>query len=849
VQEARYKLAQVVAGDFHSVVCLGCGVSLSTGNKCFKRRPAPGRRIWKEGNMRLKHNLTVETTIGLKSLDNRGSPVAVARMDPAVGYGENIFLIRKYIDEGSESVWQEIRRRLDAVYLTVRSALNALERETAFMADVKKQLEAGKKLLFKPNLVALPSIDPVTHGPNLIGCCSPWEFPAAVMRWFHEEQEVSYYRMVVGEAGNFTPSAALEAARAWGERVTPQALMEGHQGNHYGGWGLYFIRRYLAESRLPEDREDPMRGFEDSLVGHSIPLGTIFDKLLCYDLNTIADDRSDGRDIAIPDGINYKSITLHKAIVGGDPNSPEDRQKWPGCVLVNLPKLKIHAAELITCCIKNLGIGLYPISTRKANPQSDHDWIYGQPRLSVPCYKASLPHSRWVLEYDPDTFEPVLDVNGRPEFQRTGGIEATMSDMLRALQECGILIVHVAEAIMCTNINHSWPGSVILPEGFVFAGLDPVAVDTLAARYLFSMVPMEKAESIRVENSLTSDVIQKTPMPRLEGKNIVTGEGYDSAFSRYGALAHCEKRGLGQRRFYVIGEDLWEGGQLASVEQHLGRVKNNRFTELRTENLYHTPSKYHVDFQAMSFTYLKANDELTGSRYMRQLLEALDENGDGVIDYLEFGHGGAMAIGAYAKGILFEGLEQGELLRFNFLLSMSQTRLQRKEWNPRNLEIGSHYFITQSIGLAFDMSRDQNVHEHPLHPGRSYGGGMWPSVQYMIHKLEFANIYGRLYPDRIDLMSPFGQAFRYADLKFNKSGYVTPEAVTRNEDVIGRYKSAVKNGGERLPFTVFVPTGLGRDWNGFLLNVEETDDRDKMFTASFGNGAIWDKFRLSDFGY
>jgi hypothetical protein len=790
----------------------------------------------------------IETTIGLKSLDNRGSPVAVARMDPAQGYGENLLLIQKYINEGSETVWEDIRRRIDAVYFTVRSALDSLGHETAFMADVKKQLETGKKLLFKPNLVALPQIDPVTHGPNLIGCCTPWEFPAAVMRWFHEDRGISYYRMAVGEASNFTPSAALEAARAWGESVTPQALMEGHQGHHYGGWGLYFIRKYLAECRTVDDREDPMRGFEDSIYGHSLPLGTVTDRLLCYDLNTIADDRSDGREISVPDGLNFKSITLHKAIVGGDPDNPEDRQKWPGCVLVSLPKLKIHIAELMTCCIKNLGIGLYPITTRKTDHRGDHDWMYGQPRLSVPNLKATLPHARWELEYNPDTLEPVLDANGRPEYRRTGGIEACMSDMLRVLQETGIMTIHVADAIMCTNLSHCYPGSVILPEGLVLAGLDPVAVDTLAARYLFSTVPMEKAESIRAENNLTSDVIQKTPMPRVDGNNIITGEGYDSPFSRYGMLAHCEKRGLGQRQFHVIGEDLWEGGQLASVEQRLGRVNNGCFTELRTENLYYTPAKTHMDLQAMSFTYLKANDALTGSNYMRQLLEALDDDGDGVIDYLESGHGSAMAVATYFDGILFEGLEQGELLRFKFLLSMNQTRLLRPEWNSQGLDIGAFKFITQSIALAFAMSRDKKVHQDPLYPCRSYGGGRWPSVQYVIQNLEFANIYGNSFPDRIDLlMSPFGMAFQYADLKFNHSGYVTPEAVTRNEDVIGGYKLAIKNGVEKLPFTVFIPTGLGQDKDGFLQNVEETDIREKMFTASFGNGETWERFRLSDF--
>jgi hypothetical protein len=174
--------------------------------------------------------------------------------------------------------------------------------------------------------------------------------------------------------------------------------------------------------------------------------------------------------------------------------------------------------------------------------------------------------------------------------------------------------------------------------------------------------------------------------------------------------------------------------------------------------------------------------------------------------------------------------------------------LLRKEWNFQRLDIGAFKFITQSIAQAFAMSQDKKVHKDPLHPGRSHGGGMWPSLQYLIQKMEFANIYGKSYPERIDLlMSPFGMTFQYADLKFNNAEYVTPQAVNSNEDVIGRYKSAVKSGAEKLPFTVFVPTGMGHDRDGSLLNVEETDIREKMFTASFGNGETWERFRLSDF--
>jgi hypothetical protein len=82
----------------------------------------------KGDNKVLKDQTIVETTLGKKPLDTSGSPVAAARMDPAQGYGENIFLIQKYINEGSEDAWEEIRQRLDA-YIQRSSALDSLERK------------------------------------------------------------------------------------------------------------------------------------------------------------------------------------------------------------------------------------------------------------------------------------------------------------------------------------------------------------------------------------------------------------------------------------------------------------------------------------------------------------------------------------------------------------------------------------------------------------------------------------------------------------------------------------------------------------------------------------------------
>ena len=50
-----------------------------------------------------------------------------------------------------------------------------------------------------------------------------------------------------------------------------------------------------------------------------------------------------GRAVPVPGGINYRSIVLHKAIVGGMTGDREDRASYPGCVLINAPKFKVHS--------------------------------------------------------------------------------------------------------------------------------------------------------------------------------------------------------------------------------------------------------------------------------------------------------------------------------------------------------------------------------------------------------------------------------------------------------------------------------------------------------------------------
>ncbi len=425
--------------------------------------------------MSAKQIMTIQSPVGKKRLDSHGSVIGAARMNPAEGYGPVPALLKEYIDSGSEKAWREIRRRIDSVYAAVSSALESLDAEAPFSGEVKRQVGSGKKLFLKPNLVIQPIISFRTHAPSMPESCTPWEFVAAVMRWFHDRQGVTYHQMAVGEAGTAVYAAALMASRIYRTEYTTQALMEGKCGYNYGGWGFYFARKYLAECHDPAHTDDSMSGYEESVSGVCLPVGRATDKLLVYDINKIAGDYSNGRDVPVAGGVNFKSITLHKVVIGGDPSDPQDISDWPGCVLLNTARLKIHNLELLSAALKNLGMGLFPMEANASREPGKYAWKYAVPNLRMPRFKLNVPHVRWVLEIDEDTTLPIPDKNGNPVWKRTGGMEANIADAIQAVRGQDIMMLHLVDAIEATNINHSGPGGVAVPEGFVFAGTDSAA--------------------------------------------------------------------------------------------------------------------------------------------------------------------------------------------------------------------------------------------------------------------------------------------------------------------------------------------------------------------------------------
>jgi hypothetical protein len=543
--------------------------------------------------------------LGTQEGDSSGSPVGVVRMEVNKSYGGVALLLQKYINDSDQESWNQIKAKIDYTYENLNQALTPLDQETSFILHIKKQVEKGQKLLFKPNTVSPLCIDPQTHGPSLgLNACTHWAFIAALMRWFHDKAGISYYKMSVGEAATVLNSTAgaLSMENPEGKTITTEAVLEGKSGDFYGGWGFYFARKYLSESLKEDDNENPLNGYEESVNGVYIPPGLVSDKLMVYDLNRIYDDSSKGKECKVPDGVNYKSIGLHKVIVGGNPDDPEDMKAYPGCVLINVPKFKIHIITLFTNAIKNLGIGLYPMQYAR---EGKYKWDYAVPHnTTMVGMKSAIPHQVWEPKLDEDLL-PIRDAEGNYILNKTGGINAVMIDIIKAVINQGILMFHIVDGIEAINIEHGSGLGIRIQEGLVFAGLDPVAIDLLCARYMFSNVPLKEALEVKLDGGTAGGFPQKVPIPTRDGDKIISVDGYDCPLARDVLFERAEKRKLGKMSYYAFGHDNLTDSPIVTLNGHLGSVKDGNFSDIITQNLYYNGFKIAWDMQRTCFNYLE----------------------------------------------------------------------------------------------------------------------------------------------------------------------------------------------------------------------------------------------------
>ena len=794
-----------------------------------------------------KENM-VHTSIGDGLIDTEGAPVAVARMDVKKSYQGTSALLQKVIRDGDNAAWSEIHAKIDYTYENIDAALTALERETEFIAALRQRLDLGQKLLFKPNLVSVENIDPYTFGamPGSTGN-TEWPFVAAVMRWFHDKAGISYYRMCIGEASTALSSVAAlyRHIKTVGRPVTTEAVIEGRSDDFYGGWGFYFVRKYLAECSEGSNGDDPMQGLEESMAGQYLPPGQVSDKLMVYDLNRICDNPSKGREIPVPEGENFESLILHKVIIGGDPADASDRALYPGCVLVNLPRLKVHGQALLTNIIKNLGIGLYPMEVSRTGGCA---WEYATPLRKVPGMKGSIPHQVWVPEMDLETCLPRRAPDGSYLVKKTGGLTGTMIDIIAAVAKQGIFMLHIADAIEGINRDHQGQGLGIRePEGLAVAGLDPVAADLFCARYMFSNVGLKEAAEAGIDDGLNGHFPQAVPVPRYNGQAIVTGKGYDCPLRRDFCFQRAEQRGLGKRSYYVVGQDGITGNPLASFKGRLGIVEENRFTEIFTNALYADVYKMPWDLQATFFGYMDAVDSLEGTSRKRDFLKAFDESGDGTVTYEEFGKKGLYGPLNVLAGLAMStrgDVDDAENFRAFYALLSNILRHSNPKWSADGHDFSREQVYGNVTVVAQMMSQFPKEIPDPFSPGLVWGKGKWPSYRLAADTYIKQLLYGWKYPAKIGLASLYGSAVAFADSRQNGRQLIGRVRGVPDPGAAQKYVEAVRDGRMKpLDFTFFTMPGYG----GNLPNVVETNDPAKVLTVVFaGDVRPWPDVRSGD---
>mgnify|MGYP001611027012 FL=1 len=784
--------------------------------------------------------MIVDSPMGRRPVDRGGPPLGVVRMDPRKSYADVGGLLQRYINDSDRRAWEEIKAKIDYTYDKVDLALAPLASATRLGETLASRVQQGQKLLFKPNLVWPTVIDPQTRGPDRGStACTEWAFMAALMRWFHDKLGIRYHQMAVGEAATAIPSVAAQytALRAGSGPITPEAVIEGRSGDFYGGWGFYFARQYLAESTGGARGDDPMAGHAESAAGTYIPPGYAHDRLMVYDLNRIFDEPSKGRRVPVPDGVNFPSITLHKAVVGGTPGDAEDLEAYPGCVLVNVPKLKVHGIALFTNVIKNLGIGLYPM---QAAERGHPEWDYSTPHNATPAMKAGIPHEIWVSDIERATGLPRRDRHGKYVVTRTGGINATMIDIIQAVKSQGIFMVHVVDGIEAINLEHTGilPGTKE-PEGLVVAGLDPVATDLLCARYMFSNVPLKEALASGVEDGHGGYFPQRVPLPTVKGGAIVTEAGYDCPLARDTSFKKAEARGLGERRYHVVGWDAVGDSPLVSLDGHLGTVRDGTFADLVTGTLYFAAFKAPWDLQRTAFGYFESVDALAGSSFKKQFLETFDDDGDGVVTYEEFGKSGIFGPLLHLGGDALSrtGTEPFGYLSGPFTAATTLLRCTEASWNRSGHALMRDYFSGRALLAAYRMSQMDAEVPDLLLPGLVWGRGKWPSFQLAWSVYLGFTLYGPRFPDTVDFPSMYGLAFRYADLSQNGGRHTGGIRSQPNPGCLDRYVAAVLKGHEGpLDFTVYVPSGYDSIGGRPVPNVQATADPGQIWTASFLSG-------------
>jgi hypothetical protein len=329
---------------------------------------------------------------------------------------------------------------------------------------------------------------------------------------------------------------------------------------------------------------------------------------------------------------------------------------------------------------------------------------------------------------------------------------------------------------------------------------------------------------------------QRVPLPTWNGQAIVTEAGYDCPLARDTLFRKAEERGLGQRRYHVVGWDAVEDSPLVSLEGHLGTARDGKFADLVTRTLYFDAFKLPWDLQRTAFAYLDSVDRLAGSSLKNQFLESFDDDGDGVVTYEEFGKSGIfgplLRVGGDARSRM--GTEPFGYLSGPFKAATTLLRCTEASWNRSGHSLLRDYFYGRAVMAAYRMSQKDSESPDRFLPGLSWGKGKWPSFQLAWYTYLGFALYGPQFPDTVGFPSLYGLAFRFADLTQNGSRHTGGIRSQPNPGSVEGYVSGVRKGQEKaLDFTLYVPAGYESLGGGSVPNVQSTADPAMVWTASF----------------
>ncbi|WP_455504652.1 DUF362 domain-containing protein, partial [Clostridium sp.] len=592
-------------------------------------------------------------------------------------------------------------------------------------------------------------------------------------------------------------------------------------------------RKYLSYHCTSDEDDNPMNGYEESCKGIYLSPGEAINKMMIYDINQLQIDRSRGRTIDIPDGQNYSEIVLHKVIVGGNSSDLEDIKLYPGCVLINVPTMKLHAQDLITNALKNLGLGLYPLQCAVTENPSDTNWLYGSQNTKIPSYRSLVPHSPLIMKIDGNTHLPMRDKYGRYIIKRTAGFSGTQCDIIKAVQSQGILIVNISDNINIVNVVHAVPTEAQpIPEGFIWASLDCVALDTFCARYCFNTLPMLESKKLKKEYHFPTEFIHDVPIAKIKKQQIVSTLWVDSPLFRYYLYNDAEKRGIGSCSYYIKGVDLTNNTKLASYHGHLISLSNNNMNEVLTKTLYYNSNSILHSLQPTILSYAKSNDTLFHSNLYKELLAGFDENHDGIIDYNERGTGFENSlIEVISNTSDISAFEKYGDLKATYLRSLLWLKYSNSKWNADGHDFLKMKILTMQLYEAFKLSNNKELNHDLFFHNMVYGKGYWPSFKTAEYIYNMSTIYGGTTTETISEYSAYGSIFKYCDIVLNNSHY------TSSTNALLNYFNDLKSGIKPLPFTFYIPIGFGKMNRKPIPNTVETNDPKLIFTTEFNE--IW----------